>query len=68
MEFKPLPEKECEALLVELFLSIAELLQEVAPDGFQNSELFKVYHPTPEQQYKEYRFAQLRLSEVAKVF
>lgn len=54
MEYKELPEDICEALLIELFQSIPELLQTVAPNGFASSPLFLVFHPTPEQQYKEY--------------
>lgn len=59
MEYKELPENVCEILLIELFQSISELLQKVALDGFINSSLVLVFHPTPEQQYKEYR----RMSE-----
>ena len=54
MEYKELPEDVCEALLVELFQSIPELLQTVAQDGFSNSPLALVFHPTPERLYKEY--------------
>lgn len=54
MQYKELPQDVCEALLIELFQSIPELLQAVAPRGFANSPLTLVFHPTPEQQYKEY--------------
>lgn len=54
MEYKELPQDVCEALLIELFESIPELLQTVGPNGFTNSPLALVFHPTPEQQYKEY--------------
>jgi hypothetical protein len=54
MEYKELPDDICEALLIELFKSIPELLQTVAPDGFVNSSLTLIFHPTPEQQYEEY--------------
>jgi hypothetical protein len=54
MEYKELPDDICEALLIELFKSIPELLQTVAPDGFANSSLTLIFHPTPEQQYEEY--------------
>lgn len=55
MEYKELPETVCEALLIELFQSIPELLRTAAPDGFTNSALALIFHPTPQQQYKEYR-------------
>ncbi len=54
MKYKKLPEDICEALLTELFHSIPQLLQTIAPGGFENSPLFLISHPTPEQQYKEY--------------
>ncbi|HET7116544.1 MAG TPA: hypothetical protein VFI29_08645 [Hanamia sp.] len=54
MEYKELPEDICEALLIELFQSIPELLPTIAPDGFANSPLVLIFHPTPEQRYKEY--------------
>ncbi len=55
MQYKQLPETICEALLIELFQSVPQLLQTVASDGFANSQLVLVFHPTPEQQYKEYK-------------
>lgn len=54
MEYKELPDDICEVLLIELFKSIPELLQTVTPDGFANSSLTLIFHPTPEQQYEEY--------------
>ena len=54
MEYKELSEDVCEALLIEIIQSTPELLQTAAPDGFANSQLTLVFHPTPEQQYKEY--------------
>ncbi|MCW3108045.1 MAG: hypothetical protein JWQ09_2551 [Segetibacter sp.] len=54
MEYKELPEDIYEALLIELFQSIPELLQTITLNGFANSPLTLVFHPTPEQQYKEY--------------
>lgn len=54
MKYTELPDEICEALLIELFQSIPELLQAVAPNGFSNSPLIFIYHPTPEQEYKEY--------------
>ncbi|MDQ6762141.1 MAG: hypothetical protein M3015_05885 [Bacteroidota bacterium] len=54
MEYTELSENICETLLIELFQSIPELLQTIAPDGFVNSPLTLIFHPTPEQQYKEY--------------
>jgi hypothetical protein len=61
MKYKELPDEVCETLLIELFQSIPELLQQVAPDGFSHSQLVQVYHPLPQQQYKEYRHSQLQL-------
>ena len=58
MKYTELPDEICEALLIELFQSIPELLQTVAPNGFSNSPHIFIYHPTPEQQYKEYRQSQ----------
>lgn len=55
MGYKELPEDVCESLLIELFQTIPELLQKIAPSGFTNSPLVLIFHPTPEQQYKEYR-------------
>ncbi len=60
MNYTELPEDECERLLIELFQSIPQLLQQVAPGGFANSDLVYVYHPLPGQQYKEYRHSQLQ--------
>ncbi len=54
MEYKELPDDICESLLIELFHSIPELLQTIAPGGFENSQLFLIFHPTPEQRYNEY--------------
>lgn len=62
MEYKELPEDICEALLIELFQAIPELLRTIAPDGFANSPLILVFHPMPEQQYKEH----CRMSENIK--
>lgn len=61
MKYEELPEDVCEQLIMELFQALPELLQQVAPNGFNNSELVYVYHPKPEQQYKEYRHSQLQL-------
>lgn len=61
MKYEELPEEVCEQLIIELFQALPDLLQQVAPNGFSNSELVYVYHPKPEQQYKEYRHSQLQL-------
>lgn len=61
MKYIELPEEECEGLLTELFQSIPQLLQQVAPNGFANSVLVSVFHPSPQQQYKEYRHSKLQL-------
>jgi len=62
-----LPEKSCEELLIELFQSIPELLNQLAPDGFNNSKLIFVFHPAREQQYKEYRNSRLALIRMKRV-
>lgn len=54
MEYTELPEEICEALIIQLFQSIPELLRTVAPEGFSNSQFTLIFHPRPEQQYKEY--------------
>lgn len=61
MKYEDLPEDICEELIIELFQALPEMLQQVAPHGISNSELVYVYHPTPQQQYKEYRHSQLQL-------
>jgi hypothetical protein len=61
MEYEELPHQVCDTLLIELFQSIPELLQKTAPNGFNNSPLVQVYHPLPEQQYKEYRYSQMQV-------
>ncbi len=61
-----MPDEICKTLLIELFQSIPELLQQVAPNGFSLSELVQVYHPLPKQQYKEYRHFQLQLISLQK--
>lgn len=68
MDYTPLPDDICKSLLSDLFRSIPALLEIVSPDGFKNSELVKVYHPTPEQQYREYRFSQLRSIKLGRLF
>lgn len=52
--FTPLPDELLEPLFFELFGVIPELKKEVMPDGFSNSELVHIFHPTAGQQYKEY--------------
>jgi hypothetical protein len=66
MKYTELPTNICELLIIELFQSIPQLLNEVAPNGFNNSFLVNVYHPNPEQQYKEYRHSQLRLIQIQR--
>ncbi|HKI46094.1 MAG TPA: hypothetical protein VKA08_12250 [Balneolales bacterium] len=66
MDYTPLPYEISKQLLISLLQSIPELLQDVAQEGFAHSELVKVYHPTPEQQYREYRFIQLRTIQLQR--
>lgn len=49
-----LPDYESESLIIGLFQALPEMMADVAPSGFTNSELIYVFHPTKEQQYKEY--------------
>ena len=67
VEYEELPENVCEKLLIELFQSILELLQQIAPDGFASSPLVFIFHPTPQQQYKEYCRMSENLAALQKV-
>ncbi len=67
MKDTELPANICELLIIELFQSIPQLINEIAPNGFNNSFLVNVYHPKPEQQYEEYRHSQLRLIQALKI-
>jgi hypothetical protein len=67
MEYNQLPDDPCETLLIELFQSIPQLLQSIAPDGFENSPLKLIFHPAPEQQYKEYLRINENISHLKKI-
>ena len=64
--FTPLPDDLLESLFIELFKAIPELTNEVMPEGFANSELIHIFHPTAEQQYKEYCEMRIRFKTLFK--
>ncbi len=66
IEYKELPDDVCQLLIEELFRALPDLLPKVAPEGFSNSQLLYVYHPTPQRQYSEYRHSQLQLIKLKR--
>jgi hypothetical protein len=46
-------EKECFEILHLIFKDRKELFNNIAPDGWVNSEFVRFFHPTAEQQYQE---------------
>lgn len=54
MDYEPLPDETCKELMIDLFEAIPQLIEKVMPDGFAVSSLVRVFHPSAEQQYKEY--------------
>lgn len=67
MKYTELQDEICETLLIELFQSIPELFQAVAPNGFSNSPFVFIYHPTPEQEYNEYQQARLHFKRLRRI-
>jgi len=64
--FTPLSDDSMESLFIELFKAIPELTNKVMPKGFANSELIHVFHPTAEQQYREYCEMEVRFETLFK--
>ena len=64
--FVPLAEDASERLLTDLLKSLPEMITEIMPNGFSNSDLIHVFHPRKEQQYKEYRELTIRLQTLFK--
>jgi len=64
--FIPLSEDSSEKLLIELFKELPDLQNEIMPNGFSNSRFIHVFHPTPQQQYKEYRQMEMNFETLFK--
>lgn len=64
--FVPLAEDVSERLLIDLLKSLPEIIKEIMPNGFSNSNLIHVFHPTKEQQYEEHREMTIRLQTLFK--
>jgi hypothetical protein len=47
------PEAACVKLFERFFINAQGLLAEFAPEGWEKSPLFFIFHPTPQQQYEE---------------
>jgi hypothetical protein len=59
-------EKSCTELLTYLFSDYQSLLKRIAPNGWNYSEFKKFYHPTPEQQFDEYKTLSENLARLSK--
>ncbi len=59
-------EKSCAELLTYIFSDFENFLKRIAPDGWNNSEFRKFYHPTPEQQFDEYKTLSNNLAKLSK--
>lgn len=46
-------EKACERLFEHFFVDADSLVARFAPDGWENSPLLFIFHPTPQQRYRE---------------
>jgi len=55
MDREPLSHKEetCVALFHHFFHDVKSALTALAPEGWENSPLLRIFHPTPQQQYEE---------------
>ena len=64
--FAQLPDDIMESLIIELFQAIPEMKDKVIPQGFSNSDLVHIFHPTEEQRYKEYCEMHVRFKTLFK--
>jgi hypothetical protein len=53
MDQNEMTEKQCFELLRYIFSGRNELLLKIAPNGWVNAEVVKIFHPTAEQQFHE---------------